>query len=139
MSDKLCPICFDVIEEEANEYKLDCTHFFHDKCIINWFRSENSNGKCPCCNDSPQNSIESPSNNTYYYGNNMIEQRCSAIRRFSNRKTAPKPLKKRVEKLRNLENDLKNISKQRTDHKKDNKEILKKHLGIWNSKERFEF
>ena len=135
MSDKLCPICFDVIEEESNEYKLDCNHFFHDKCIINWFRAENSNGKCPCCNDSPQNSIESPLNNTYYYDNNLIEQRCSAIRRYGNKKSAPKPLKAKVEKLKKLEKDLKDINKEKKEFTNKNKEIFKEknklHNSVW--------
>ena len=138
MSDKLCPICFDVIEEESNEYKLDCNHFFHDKCIINWFRAENSNGKCPCCNDTPQSDTLHPLNNTYYYDNNLIEQRCSAIRRYGKKKTAPQIIKKKIEKLKLLENNLKELFKEKKEFRNEYKEILKKsnklEADLWRKK-----
>ena len=123
MNDNLCPVCLEIILENDNIYKLECEHFFHNKCIINWFRTENSNGKCPCCLDTPQ--TNQPIQQTYYYDGTLIEQRCSAIRRYGNKKTAPKILKKRIKKLKNLENDLKNINKEKKDFFKVNKELIK--------------
>ena len=133
MSENLCPICLSVIEENENTYKLECNHFFHDKCIINWFRAENSNGKCPCCNDTPQSDTLPPLNNTYYYDNNLIEQRCSAIRRYGNKKSAPKLLKAKVEKLKKLENQLKDINKEKKEFTDENKEIFKEKKKLFDS------
>ena len=126
MSENLCPICLSTIDEDNNDmYKLECNHFFHSKCIMDWFRAENSNGKCPCCNDTPQN-INTSLLNTYYYDNNLIEQRCAAIRRYGNKKEAPLILKKRIEKLKKLEKDLKEISKEKKEFIDESREILKR-------------
>ena len=136
MSENLCPICLSTIDEDNNDmYKLECNHFFHSKCIMDWFRAENSNGKCPCCNDTPQSNTLSPLNNTYYYDNNLIEQRCSAIRRYGNKKSAPKLLKAKVDKLKKLEKELKDINKEKKEFTNKNKEIFKEknklHNSVW--------
>ena len=46
-----CAICLcsydidDVVVWSSNE---DCTHAFHDECILAWL-VKNQNGECPCC------------------------------------------------------------------------------------------
>ena len=136
MLDKWIIIIDKFISENNNIYKLDCNHFFHDKCIINWFRTVNSNGKCPCCNDTPQSNI--PLEQVYYYDHNLIEQRCSAIRRYGKKKTAPQIIKKKIEKLQILENNLKEIFKEKKEFRNEYKEILKKsnklEADLWRKK-----
>jgi uncharacterized protein (UPF0335 family) len=127
MEDNLCPICFDIIDD--NEFKLDCNHGFHDKCIIKWFRTTNAQGKCPCCNDSPHNDH----NNTesvqpfqiYRIDQLLISERCAAIKRYSKKSTAPEQLKKNFEKLNKLEKELKEITIEQKKFIKEHKETIK--------------
>lgn len=45
-----CAVCFEVFQENENEVrKLMCNHFFHEKCIFPWLRS---NPSCPVCRNS---------------------------------------------------------------------------------------
>ena len=45
MNEDLCVICLSTLNED-DTYNLSCNHKFHTKCIIDWFRSESSNGNC---------------------------------------------------------------------------------------------
>ena len=46
-----CIICFDNFEN--NDELLIChnNHFYHKDCLVNWFKSNNFNLKCPTCKD----------------------------------------------------------------------------------------
>jgi len=50
--EEVCSICLDTIKiEEANSYKLvECSHCFHNDCIIQWFRNGHAN--CPYCGNT---------------------------------------------------------------------------------------
>ena len=123
MEDNLCPICFDIID--GNEFKLDCNHGFHDKCIIKWFRTANAQGKCPCCNDSPQNTESLQPFQIYRIDQLLITERCAAIKRYSKKSTAPEQLKKNFEKLNKLEKELKEITIEQKKFIKEHKEEIK--------------
>ena len=48
-----CVICAEKLGND--KYKLECGHdCFHTKCIVNWFRSDSSNGQCPYCRSTKQ-------------------------------------------------------------------------------------
>ena len=50
MSEKdICAICYETLDNESC-YKLECGHSYHNKCIINWFRTGKNN--CPLCNSN---------------------------------------------------------------------------------------
>ena len=101
--DDLCVICLSQLGDD--DYSLDCEHKYHTKCIIEWFRKGNS--ACPLCNDNPF--VEQQS---YYYGNPLMNERCSLIRRkFGRKKDCPPTLKKAIEKLRDLETKQKEAEK----------------------------
>ena len=57
MSDDLCSICLNNLDDEQTYTLEACGHQFHTKCIINWFRNSST---CPCCR-----------NNTYEAANNI--------------------------------------------------------------------
>ena len=109
--DDLCVICLSQLGDD--DYSLDCEHKYHTKCIVEWFRKGNS--ACPLCNDNPF--VEQQS---YYYGNPLINERCSLIRRkFGRKKDCPPTLKKAIDKLRELEAKQKEAEKKLKDFKDD--------------------
>ena len=109
--DDLCVICLSQLGDD--DYSLDCDHKYHTKCIIEWFRKGNS--ACPLCNDNPFAEQQS-----YYYGNPLINERCSLIRRkFGRKKDCPPTLKKAIDKLRELETKQKDADKILKDFKND--------------------
>jgi hypothetical protein len=109
--DDLCVICLSQLGED--DYSLDCNHKYHTKCIVEWFRKGNAN--CPLCNDNPMADEDS-----YYYGNPLINERCSLIRRkFGRKKDCPPTLKKAIEKLRDLETKQKEAEKNKREFMND--------------------
>jgi len=111
-NDDLCVICLSQLGE--GDYTLDCNHKYHTKCIVEWFRK--GNAACPLCNDNPLTEQDS----YYYYGNPLINERCSLIRRkFGRKKDCPLTLKKAIDKLRELETQKKDSEKILKDFKSD--------------------
>ena len=45
-----CTICVDKIKQGDKMIKLDCEHYYHKKCILNWFRQHMN---CPICRYAP--------------------------------------------------------------------------------------
>lgn len=43
MDDNICSICFDKLSNETSYKKWNCSHSFHQDCIISW------NNGCPIC------------------------------------------------------------------------------------------
>ena len=107
MNEDLCVICLSTLNED-DTYKLSCNHKFHTKCIIDWFRSESSNGNCPCCMDVPVNGY-GLWDYSGFYNHTFINNRVKNLRRFSKRKTSPQLLKNEFVKLKKNEDELKNI------------------------------
>jgi hypothetical protein len=96
----LCSICLSELGD--NEYTLDCNHTFHTKCIVEWFRK--SKGNCPLCNDNPGGPW--PTCQIGYFGRDYVNQRCGLIRRkFGRKNDCPIPLKKALDRLKDLETE----------------------------------
>ena len=49
----VCSICLNEIENN-DEYKTNCNHTFHKKCIDKWFQKSH---RCPLCRNSKFNNI----------------------------------------------------------------------------------
>ena len=84
----LCAICLSDLDGEET-YKIDCSHVFHTKCIIEWFRK--SKGNCPLCNDNPT----SDNSNVHYVSTyrTLLQERYILIqRKFGRRKDCPPEL-----------------------------------------------
>ena len=91
--DNTCPIC---LEHMENPVQLEgCTHRFHAKCAIAWFRTGNTG--CPICRSQPTRE---------YTFARTRKARVSNLRRFARRKAAPSDLKKLVKRLQNAEKKL---------------------------------
>ena len=114
MSDDLCSICLNNLDDEQTYTLEACGHQFHTKCIINWFRNSST---CPCCR-----------NNTYEAANNIpgyiLRERYKELRKISRRSNAPDELKKLVNRLKNIEIKQKEKNNQLREFRKENKEIL---------------
>ena len=114
MSDELCSICLNNLDEEQ-AYTLEaCNHQFHTKCIINWFRNSSS---CPCCR-----------NNTYEAANNIpgyiLRERYKELRKISRKSNAPDDLKILVNRLKNMEIKHREKNNEYREFRKENKQIL---------------
>ena len=114
MSDELCSICLNNLDEEQTYTLEACNHQFHTKCIINWFRNSSS---CPCCR-----------NNTYEAANNIpgyiLRERYKELRKISRKSNAPNELKNLVDRLKNIEIKHKEKNNEYREFRKENKEIL---------------
>lgn len=126
--DNICLICHDLLVggEESSEnnppHTLECKHKYHANCIITWFRSGNMN--CPYCGDLGVNapkkerkSRRGARRSMYrsWYDRAIVDTKYERLRQYSRRKDAPTQLVKMVDKLRELEQEL-----------KDTKEAVKK-------------
>ena len=119
-----CSICLEDLSDEI--YTLECNHKFHTKCIIKWFRNDNST--CPLCKD-----IKTYSNLSYWQKIDTIAE----IKKLGRRKNCPDKLKKILNKIKEekkKENDYKNYCKE---FKSKYKEILKEYSNIRRSNIKF--
>ena len=46
MYDKECSICLDPFKKDETLLKIDCHHYFHKKCLLEWFINHST---CPLC------------------------------------------------------------------------------------------
>lgn len=102
VTDNTCYICYDDMNNDRHE--LECSHSFHNGCLISWFRTGNSS--CPYCR-----SLNKRKDNFFGGGFKFNRQ-------FSKRKEAPECLKKMVAKLQKKEQQIKNHKKALIDWKK---------------------
>ena len=109
-----CSVCLGDIEEN-DKYKLDCGHVFHTRCIVQWFRSC-SGGPCPNCRAREPIELE--------FGDAI--SRAKFLRRYSNRKDAPKELKKMVQRVRVKEQQQKKAFRELKEYRKKHKKTLQK-------------
>ena len=103
-SDK-CIICLENLTNEAQYCLPECSHKFHQNCIMHWFRGGNC--KCPLCNNLGINDVvaEGPGAQGrrgwgWWRGG---KYKYKMIRQYSRKKEAPMKLKKEIAKLKSLE------------------------------------
>jgi hypothetical protein len=120
---ELCAICHEnmnIIDNNDVMYELpECKHYFHTICILTWFRC--GHNTCPLCNNEGVNDNNSMSlnliNNTldnysWQYKRKLLNDNYIEMRRLSRKKEAPKILKKKIEKLKKTEKQLKVLTKE---------------------------
>ena len=109
--DEECMICKDELSQHQC-YKLpECGHKYHTHCLVSWFR--NGDSRCPYCGNNGINNKSYKNEYTYYRGGNTYEvQYLSDLRKFSNLKknqynSVANKIKAQFDKIKNLENNLK--------------------------------
>jgi len=120
-----CVICIDGLEKEPQYTLPDCSHVFHQNCIMHWFRQGNS--KCPLCNSLGIGGVCSN------FPRRRWLERYRTLRQLSRRKAAPDLLKKQVAAIKKAETKLKALRKERRDFReKEGKfgELLRKYDRI---------
>jgi len=95
-----CIICLENLSAEPEYCLPECSHKFHQNCIMHWFRGGNC--KCPLCNNLGVNDkvTDNQSNWGWWRGG---KYRYKMIRQYARKKEAPKKLKKEIVKLKKLE------------------------------------
>ena len=131
MNEDICPICLSNMNIEKDNITIECGHKFHTKCIMQWFRS--SRGQCPCCLDNPfQKGLLNNISIIGSWNRLYITERCTALRKYSRKKECPEKLKKKFDNLRDRENELKDMKKEKSDIIKSDeyRNIIKKKRAI---------
>jgi len=139
MNLNICTICLTPINENNTTLTLECNHIFHQKCVMDWFRTPNSSGNCPLCLHNPHKKTK-----VFYYGYNpitrLINMRYNKIEKYmekqlKNNKLTSKELiefTKHHDKLIKLEKD-KNIYQEKCkqlDTDSEIKKILKDRRNV---------
>ena len=100
----VCIICLEHLSAETQYQLPECTHKFHQNCIMTWFRSGNC--KCPLCNNLGVNDDAGGGEVTmrtrgwgWWRGG---QYKYKMIRQYARKKTAPAKLKLEVAKLKKL-------------------------------------
>lgn len=117
-----CCVCLDDINEDKS-HTLECGHSFHSSCIINWFRKGNSN--CPLCNDKTITT-----NLGYFQKIETIKD----IKKLSRKKSCPVVLKKKIEKIKIIEQQYKKAKEDHLTYKKLHKEIFNNEKKLMRNK-----
>ena len=116
MSNEICSICHEEMNNEL--YTLpECNHTFHTNCIMTWFRSPTGNNKCPLCNNCGINKLKDL-DNLHWSARQRAEANYKRVRASSRRKDCPKSTLKMIEKLKNIEKQQKDRSKNFQEFKK---------------------
>ena len=116
VSDEKCMICLENLSTEQQYSLPECSHTFHQNCIMQWFRS--GSHKCPLCNNLGVNdsmNANSHLNHGSWYARG--KHKYKMIRQYSRKKEAPLLLKKEIEKLKKLELKKKNLRKEMKEFK----------------------
>lgn len=118
-----CVICLNNINiSDKENYKLECNHIYHTKCIMNWFRTASSSGRCPMCNDN------NTDNNLQYlswYNRDFVLDRFKVIKN-TNKKNHSEKLKKELNKVKILEDELKTFNFERREFYKN--DVIKEYM-----------
>ena len=107
----ICCICLDTMNDNSQTHILSCEHKYHTECIIDWFRKGKSH--CPLCNDNPIQPNSEGGFDYYWPNNQLLNERCSLIRRkYGRKKDCPENVKNAINKLREFEKLYKEANKE---------------------------
>ena len=131
VNENICTICLDNMQvPELSHTLVECSHKFHNDCIIKWLRTGNIG--CPVCRGEGEMNLRNQNDRTSIL---------RLIISYSKRKDACKKIKKLVKKYSDSRQKMKEIEKELRDFKKENKEIFKKKNNLftkmWTARRKF--
>ncbi len=107
-----CPICLGTVDGGDTHQLTECSHTFHTKCIVQWFRSGNSS--CPLCRGSPSMNV----------GYETIAVRASRLLRRSRAKSACRELKRKADVYRKARDSAEASRKAWATFRKEQKDVI---------------
>ena len=105
-----CAICLNALNKEQVYELPECGHKYHTNCIFHWIRSGNIN--CPYCGNNGVNA-SNECNWGYSYNHTTYKD----LRQLSRKKDAPKKLKQQINKLKKIEQKLRDCIKENKEFK----------------------
>ena len=99
-----CIICLENLSNEPEYCLPECSHKFHQNCIMHWFRGGNC--KCPLCNNLGVNDKTSANHGASWGWWRGGKYKYKIIRQYARKKDAPAKLKKQIAKLKKMEDKL---------------------------------
>ena len=117
-NENICSICYEPLNELDSN--LECGHRYHSNCIIKWFRSGKQN--CPLCNDT---NIDT---SNILWGTKI--ETISQIKKLGRKKNCPLNIKKTLDDIKKTDINLKAVSKEQNEFKKEHKDLIKKYKSF---------
>ena len=124
MTEEICSICIEDLNNEPCYCLPGCNHKFHTRCVINWFRQSGVQTPCPICRDNTVD--ESTKQIPAYY----LYERTKELLKIARKKNAPKELKRKAERLKKIKQEAKEKSAALTKFRKENKDVLDAHRKL---------
>lgn len=118
MTEEICSICIEDLNNEPCYCLSGCNHQFHTRCIVNWFRQSGAQTPCPICRN---NTVDESAKQIPGY---CLYERGKELLKIARRKDAPKDLKRKVERLKKTKQEAKEKSAALTEFRKENKDVL---------------
>lgn len=118
MTEELCSICIEDLNNEPCYCLPGCNHQFHTRCVINWFRQSGAQTPCPICRDNTLD--ESTKQIPAYY----LYERSKELIKIARKKDAPKELKRKAERLKKIKQEAKEKCAALKEFTKENKNVL---------------
>ena len=109
-----CTICLEPLGESAHALE-ECGHRYHVDCIMRWFRSGNE--QCPLCRGRDFR--------PYRYM--AVGERARILRRSARRRSAPRRLKRAVQRLRDKEERQREAFRTLKAFRAEHRDLLKEH------------
>lgn len=115
-----CRICLNDIKTKDLSYSLpECGHKFHTKCIVHWFRSNQT--RCPLCNHGGAGNIN--------YIPSTRKLRLKYLKRIARRKCTNKEIKILTKKLKKSERRIKILRRNKKDFLNSKEKLIAKQFN----------
>lgn len=119
-----CPICLEAVGED-DAHRLECSHVFHATCLIGWLRQGHLS--CPLCRtdlhaEGPPDPAEIPTL--------ALRARASHMRTVARRASAPAPLRRLVQRLRDAEEQERSLAREVAAIRREHRDVFSSYSRL---------